>query len=88
MFVKEVRTPTLHVAGGKDRCTPPTQAVELHNALLEQGVESTLVIYPEEGHGVRNLPAAIDYATRVIGWFEHHMPARAESSRQQEAALV
>lgn len=86
MFAKNVRTPTLNVAGGQDRCTPPTQAVEFHNALLENGVESVLVIYPEEGHGVRTMPAAIDYAARVIGWFEDHMPAGRGVNERELAA--
>jgi dipeptidyl aminopeptidase/acylaminoacyl peptidase len=86
MFAKNVRTPTLNIAGGKDRCTPPTQAVEFHNALLENGVESALVIYPEEGHGVRTMPAAIDYAARVIGWFDGHMSAGRASVQRELAA--
>lgn len=32
-----------------------------------------LVTYPEEGHGVQRYPAAIDYAARVVAWFEQHM---------------
>lgn len=75
MHAGNARTPTLLVAGARDRCTPPTQAVEFHNALRENGVETELVIYPEEGHGVRNLPARIDFATRLLTWFQRHMPA-------------
>ncbi|MBV9280514.1 MAG: S9 family peptidase [Chloroflexi bacterium] len=73
---RRARTPTLVIAGGKDRCTPSGQAIEFHRALREQDVESTLVIYPEEGHGVRNLPALIDMCTRAVDWFERHMPAK------------
>ena len=76
MFARQVRTPVLQTAGGVDRCTPPGQAVEFHQALLEAGVESELAIYPQEGHGVRSFPAALDFATRVVTWFERHMPAR------------
>jgi dipeptidyl aminopeptidase/acylaminoacyl peptidase len=32
-----------------------------------------LVTYPHEGHGVRAFPAAIDYATRVVGWFTRYL---------------
>ena len=71
----KVRTPCLNVAGALDRCTPPTQAREFHQALLEHGVESELVIYPQEGHGVRAFPAQIDLCTRVVSWFQRHMPA-------------
>ncbi len=77
MQVGQARTPTLLTAGLQDRCIPPGQAVEFHQALLERGVESELALYPEEGHGVRKFPAIIDYTTRVVEWFERHMPARA-----------
>jgi dipeptidyl aminopeptidase/acylaminoacyl peptidase len=71
----KVKTPTLQTTGELDRCTPPTQAVEFHHALLEHGVESVLAIYPGEGHGVRRFPAVIDQCTRIVSWFERHMPA-------------
>jgi dipeptidyl aminopeptidase/acylaminoacyl peptidase len=73
-FANRVRTPTLNVAGGHDLACPPSQAQEFHQALLENGVRSELVIYPEEGHGVRKMPAALDLTTRIVGWFEEHMP--------------
>lgn len=75
MHAHKVKTPTLNVCGALDRCTPPSEAVQFHNALLENGVKSVLITYPEEGHGVRSFPAAIDYAARVVGWFTAHMPA-------------
>lgn len=75
MYAHKVKTPTLNICGALDRCTPPEEAVQFHNALLENGVKSMLVTYPEEGHGVRKFPAAIDYAARVVAWFQEHMPA-------------
>jgi dipeptidyl aminopeptidase/acylaminoacyl peptidase len=75
----KVRTPTLNVCGALDRCTPPEEAVQFHNALLENGVRSVLVTYPEEGHGIRRLPTVIDFAARVAAWFGEHMPVRLPS---------
>lgn len=75
MHAAKVKTPTLNICGALDRCTPPEESVQFHNALLENGVESALVTYPEEGHGVQKLPAAIDYIARLVNWFEQHMPA-------------
>jgi dipeptidyl aminopeptidase/acylaminoacyl peptidase len=75
LFADEVTTPTLLTAGANDRCTPPTQAVEFYTALRERGVDTAVVVYPEEGHGVRNFPALIDQCTRMVGWFERYMPA-------------
>ena len=71
----KVTTPCLNVAGALDRCTPPTQAQEFHQALLEHGVASQLAIYPQEGHGVRAFPALTDFCARVLDWFQTHMPA-------------
>ncbi len=42
-------------------------------ALLENGVRSVLVTYPEEGHGIYKMPALIDYLARAVGWFEEHL---------------
>ena len=75
MFAHRVRTPVLSVCGALDRCTPPGQAREFHNALAQSGATSTLVTYPQEGHGARTFPAMVDYAARVVDWFEAHMGA-------------
>ncbi len=72
-FAHKARTPTLSTCGVLDRCTPPEEAVQFHNALLENGVKSVLVTYPQEGHGVRKWPATVDYAARTVEWFEEHM---------------
>jgi dipeptidyl aminopeptidase/acylaminoacyl peptidase len=77
-FAHRVKTPTLVTAGSFDRCTPPGQAREFYQALVEGGVETELVIYPGEGHGVRNMPASLDWIARITGWFERHMPGRAQ----------
>jgi dipeptidyl aminopeptidase/acylaminoacyl peptidase len=82
MHAHQVKTPTLNICGALDRCTPPEEAVQFHNALLQNGVESVLVTYPEEGHGIRKFPAALDCTARMIAWFETYMPARAASGIQ------
>jgi dipeptidyl aminopeptidase/acylaminoacyl peptidase len=74
MHADKVKTPTLSICGALDRCTPPEEAAQFHNALLQNGATSVLVKYPEEGHGIHKLPAAIDYAARVVAWFEDYIP--------------
>ncbi len=86
MYAHQVTTPTLSICGALDRCTPPEEAMQFHNALLENGVESVLVTYPEEGHGIRKFPAAIDYAARVVGWFQKYMPANADPSPESASS--
>ncbi len=73
MFAHAVRTPTLNITGALDRNTPPTQALEFHRSLVENGVTSVLVTYPNAGHGVRSFPEVIDATTRYVGWFLEHL---------------
>ena len=68
-------TPTLLVCGSLDRCTPPEEAFQFHNALVENGVETAVLNYPQEGHGIRGMLAAIDFAARATAWFERHLSA-------------
>jgi dipeptidyl aminopeptidase/acylaminoacyl peptidase len=77
LFAHKAKTPTLNIAGAKDRCTPPTQALEFHRALVENGTPSELVIYPLEAHGVRGYEATVDYYTRMLTWLERYMPSAA-----------
>lgn len=68
MHVQNVRNSVLLIAGSEDRCTPPGQAREFYQALQEHGIESVLITYPGEGHGVRTFPAVIDQAARIVEW--------------------
>lgn len=68
----KVTTPTLVIAGERDKTTPSSQAMQFHHALALRGVASALVLYPEEGHAVQRYEAQIDQGTRVLQWFETH----------------
>lgn len=69
-----ISTPILLTAGALDLACPPSQAQYLHARLIELGSETQLVIYPEEGHGVRHPDAIVDQAARSLAWFERFMP--------------
>jgi dipeptidyl aminopeptidase/acylaminoacyl peptidase len=71
-----IRTPMLLTAGLNDLATPPSQAQVLHTALRERGVDTQLVLYPEEGHGVQHPSALADQCARMIEWFDRHLGAQ------------
>jgi dipeptidyl aminopeptidase/acylaminoacyl peptidase len=73
MHASKAKTPVLVICGALDRCTPPEEAVQFHNALLSFGIEAVLVTYPHEGHGVSRWPALTDYAVRVVSWLDWHI---------------
>ena len=61
------------IHGDGDRCTPLGQAQELYAALLERGVETELVVYPREGHGVQERDHQLDAWRRTVGWFDRYL---------------
>lgn len=73
MFARAVKTPTLNIAGALDQNTPPTQALEFHRSLLENGVESELALYPHGTHGITTFPENTDATTRTIAWLLKHL---------------
>ncbi|NIJ39476.1 dipeptidyl aminopeptidase/acylaminoacyl peptidase [Sphingopyxis panaciterrae] len=74
-FAGGVTTPTLVLAGGRDKNTPTGQAIEFFGALTEAGAEAALAIYPEDGHSLRGYPAYLDSAARIVDWCERHIVA-------------
>ena len=73
MRLDRPNTPTLIIHGSEDRCTPLGQAQELYAGLVERGVESELVVYPHEGHGLREDAHRRDYWRRAVAWFDRHL---------------
>ena len=71
--ISKAKTPTFIYVGERDIEVPPTQSIEYWNALKARGVPTSLVIYPEEGHGIRNPANAADVQKRVLGWFERYL---------------
>lgn len=72
-YIENVTTPTLILHGEKDGDVPVEQGHELFRALKEHGIETELVIYPREPHGVGETPHAQDVIARTCDWFERHL---------------
>ena len=71
-FASKVRTPTLILHSLNDRRCPVAMGRMFHRALKENGVDTQMVIYPDEGHPIKQLPHREDVLTRVLDWFERH----------------
>ena len=52
-YIRNAKTPTLILQGDADTVDPLSQSQMLHRALKRYGVETELVIYPREGHGLK-----------------------------------
>jgi dipeptidyl aminopeptidase/acylaminoacyl peptidase len=73
--IKNAHTPTFIFAGERDIEVPPTQSIEYWHALRAMNVPVSLVIYPGEGHGIRQPKDALDVRRRTVAWFDRYLGA-------------
>jgi len=71
--IKQAKTPTFIYVGERDIEVPPTQSIEYWHALKDLGVPTSLVIYPDEGHAIRDRDHARDVRRRTVGWFDRYL---------------
>jgi dipeptidyl aminopeptidase/acylaminoacyl peptidase len=72
-YVKQVQTPTMFIHGEQDNDVHITQAEEMYMALKRRGVETVLVRYPREGHGLREPKHRVDALERMLVWFDRYL---------------
>ncbi|HEX4965967.1 MAG TPA: S9 family peptidase [Thermoanaerobaculia bacterium] len=73
--VEKVKTPTLILCGGNDVNVPTLNSEQLYQALRRLGVETELVIYPNQSHGISKPSYQKDRYERYIAWYDKHLKA-------------
>jgi dipeptidyl aminopeptidase/acylaminoacyl peptidase len=85
-FIRNCRTPTLILHGANDSGVPVGQGREFFTGLEAIGVEAEMVVYPREGHSIRERAHQEDLQNRVLAWFDRHLkePAGSVPGRPSE----
>ena len=71
-YAAAVKTPTLILHSREDRRCPLAMGRMFYQSLLACGVETQMVIYPGENHGIRRPRHREDVLRRVLAWFAQH----------------
>ena len=71
-YAASVRTPTLVLHAREDRRCPLPMGRMFYQALRARGVPTEMVIYPNEGHGIRQPKHREDVLRRTLAWFAKH----------------
>ena len=74
-YVSKVRTPTMFAHGENDNDVPIAEAEQFYIALKDVGVETIMIRYPREGHGVRETKHVVDLIDRSFEWYDRHFAA-------------
>jgi dipeptidyl aminopeptidase/acylaminoacyl peptidase len=76
LHADRIVTPTLFMAGDLDYNVPLQNSEQMYQALRSLGIESQLVIYPGEHHGLTRPSFLADRLSRYIAWYGSHLGVR------------
>lgn len=73
LHADKIKTPTLFMCGAKDFNVPLLNSEQMYQALKSLGVETQLIIYPDQNHGL-SIPSYLrDRYERRKDWFDGHL---------------
>ena len=70
-----IRTPTLFMGGEKDFNVPIAGGEQMYQALKSLGVDTQLVIYPGQFHGLTIPSYERDRLQRFLNWYDKYLKA-------------
>lgn len=72
-----ITTPTLFLGGQKDFNVPIVGSEQMFQALKSLGVDTQLVVYPDEFHGIARPSFVRDRLDRYLAWYAQHLQTTA-----------
>jgi dipeptidyl aminopeptidase/acylaminoacyl peptidase len=72
-FVTRWRTPMLVIHGEQDFRIPYPQGLGAFTALQRRGIESRLLVFPDENHWVLKPANSVLWYHTVLGWLDTHL---------------
>ena len=76
---ERITTPTLFLCGEYDFNVPLINSEQMYQALKSRGIETQLVIYPAQYHGLTRPSYLRDRAERYVAWFDRFLKGAATS---------
>ena len=73
LHADRITTPTLFLCGDKDFNVPLLNSEQMYQALRSLGVETQLVIYPGQHHGINKPSYRRDRLERYLAWYDKHL---------------
>jgi dipeptidyl aminopeptidase/acylaminoacyl peptidase len=68
-----IKTPTLYLGGQSDFNVPIIGSEQMYQALRSMGIDTQLVIYPEQYHGITMPSYAADRLERYVAWYDKYL---------------
>jgi dipeptidyl aminopeptidase/acylaminoacyl peptidase len=85
LHADRIKTPTLFLGGERDFNVPVQGGQQMYQALRSLGIDTQLIIYPNENHGIARPSYQRDRLERYLAWYDKYLkPARTSTSAQPQ----
>jgi dipeptidyl aminopeptidase/acylaminoacyl peptidase len=73
LHADRIKTPTLFLGGERDFNVPVQGGQQMYQALRSLGVDTQLIIYPNETHGIQRPSYQRDRLERYLAWYDKYL---------------
>lgn len=73
LHADRIKTPTLFLGGERDFNVPVQGGQQMYQALKSLGVDTQLIIYPNENHGIQRPSYQRDRLERYLAWYDKYL---------------
>jgi dipeptidyl aminopeptidase/acylaminoacyl peptidase len=73
LHADRIKTPTLFLGGERDFNVPVQGGQQMYQALRSLGVDTQLIIYPNENHGIQRPSYVRDRYERYLTWYDKYL---------------
>ncbi|HEY3028158.1 MAG TPA: S9 family peptidase [Pyrinomonadaceae bacterium] len=73
LHADHIKTPTLFLGGERDFNVPVQGGQQMYQALRSLGIDTQLVIYPNENHGIQRPSYVRDRLERYLAWYNKYL---------------
>ena len=80
LHADRIKTPTLFLGGERDFNVPVQGGQQMYQALRSLGIDTQMVIYPNENHGISRPSYIRDRYERYLAWYDKYIKKVPESA--------
>ena len=73
LHADRIKTPTLFLGGERDFNVPVQGGQQMYQALRSLGIDTQLIIYPNEFHGIQRPSYVRDRYERYLAWYDKYL---------------
>jgi dipeptidyl aminopeptidase/acylaminoacyl peptidase len=85
LHADRIQTPTLFLGGERDFNVPVQGSQQMYQALRSLGIDTQLIIYPNENHGIQRPSYQRDRMERYLAWYDKYVKKTAAPSSTSTA---